>query len=73
MNPEMCTSCWLVLVQVANAEFMFPISTSRTHPGVQTLLQGFAWSEATRKADLALRNVLLDMYVKASGYESPRT
>ncbi|EIE24300.1 alpha/beta-hydrolase [Coccomyxa subellipsoidea C-169] len=49
---------------VANSLFMFPMPASKVNPGVQTLLQGFSWSEATRKDDLAQRNLLLGPHVK---------
>ncbi|CAL8462126.1 g1657 [Coccomyxa elongata] len=49
---------------VANVLFMFPVPASKDSPGVQTLLQGFSWSEATREADLAHRNALLALHVK---------
>ena len=44
--------------------FMFPVPPSKDSPGVQTLLQGFSWSEATRQDDLAQRNALLALHVK---------
>ena len=50
--------------QVANVLFMFPVPATKDSPGVQTLLQGFSWSEATREADLAQRNALLALHVK---------
>ncbi|BDA45987.1 probable lipase at C-terminar half [Coccomyxa sp. Obi] len=49
---------------VANVLFMFPVPASKDTPGVQTLLQGFCWSEATREADLAQRNELLALHVR---------
>jgi hypothetical protein len=54
----------LLWAQVANALFMFPMPATKANPGVQTLRQGFSWSEATREADLAQRNSLLCMHVK---------
>jgi hypothetical protein len=43
---------------------MFPMPAAKVDPGVQTLLQGFSWSEDTREADLAQRNALLGEHVK---------
>lgn len=54
----------IVPAQVANSLFMFPMPASKAHPGVQTILQGFSWTEAARQADLAQRNLLLGLHVK---------
>lgn len=48
---------------------MFPVPASEHTPGVQTLLQGFSWSEATRAADLAQRNALLALHVKVTSVQ----